>query len=93
MVMSDGVYKSIEAALDEAQNIGANQVLANMVHRCYETPGVTFSSLAQTVLDEVAHLHEEAFHRSNGGNLPHTKVRKDMTLAICKFSLKVSLKL
>ncbi|KAL5473628.1 hypothetical protein EMCRGX_G028132 [Ephydatia muelleri] len=88
MVMSDGVYKSIEAALDEAQNIGANQVLANMVHRCYETPGVTFSSLAQTVLDEVAHLHEEAFHRSNGGNLPHTKVRKDMTLAICKFSLK-----
>eukprot|EP00731_Ephydatia_muelleri_P028856 Em0020g500a len=64
MVMSDGVYKSIEAALDEAQTIGANQVLANMVHTYAQTPGVEFSSIAQSTLDQVAHLHEEAFQRS-----------------------------
>ena len=87
LVMSDGVYKSIEAAVDEAQTIGANQVLANMVHACFETPGVTFNSLAQTVLDKVARLHEEAFQRGSGENLTE---REDMTLAVCKFNFKVS---
>ena len=90
MVMSDGVYKSIEAAVDEAQTIGVNQVLANMVHACSETPGVVFSSIAQTVLEKVAHLHEEAYQRSREGILPHIEVREDMTLAICKFGVKVS---
>ena len=87
MVMSDGVYKSIEAAVDEAQTIGANQVLANIVHASAQTPGVEFSSIAQSTLDQVAHLHEEAFQRSANDNL---KRRDDMTLALCKFCFKAS---
>ena len=90
MLMSDGVYKSIEAAVEGAQTIGANQVLANMVHRCAQTPGVEFSSIAQTTLDQVAHLHEEAFQRAGKDNLPVTETRDDMTLAICKFCFKAS---
>ena len=88
MLMSDGVYKSIEAAeVEGAQTIGANQVLANMVHRCAQTPGVEFSSIAQTTLDQVAHLHEEAFLGSPA-ECPRSKAcrkRDDMTLLIYRF--------
>ena len=91
MVMSDGVYKSIEAALDEAQTIGANQVLANMVHTYAQTPGMEFSSIAQSTLAQVAHLHEEAFQRSAQQDARSPKAiacrkRDDMTLVLCTFS-------
>ena len=88
MLMSDGVYKSIEAAeVEGAQTIGANQVLANMVHRCAQTPDVEFSSIAQTTLDQVAHLHEEAFQRSAKEDVRSPKAvacrkRDDMTLIV-----------
>ena len=91
MVMSDGVYKSIEAAVDEAKTIGANQVLANMVHTYAQTPGVGFSSIAQSTLAQVAHLHEEAFQRSAQQDARSPKAiacrkRDDMTLVLCTFS-------
>ena len=90
MVMSDGVYKSIEAAVDEAQTIGANQVLANMVHTYAQTPGAEFSSIAQSTLDQVAHLHEEAFQRSAQQDVRSPKAtacrkRDDMTLIVSTF--------
>ena len=90
MVMSDGVYKSIEAAVDEAQTIGANQVLANMVHTSAQTPGVEFSSIAQSTLDQVAHLHEGAFQRSAHQDIRSPKAtacrkRDDMTLVVYTF--------
>ena len=93
MLMSDGVYNSIEAAeVEGAQTIGANQVLANMVHRCAQTPGVEFSSIAQTTLDQVAHLHEEAFQRSAQHDVRSPKAaacrkRDDMTLVVYSFAL------
>ena len=92
MVMSDGVYKCIEAAVDEAKTIGANQVLANMVHTYAQTPGVVgFSSITQFTLDQVAHLHEEAFQRSAQQDARSPKAtachkRDDMTLVLCTFS-------
>ena len=88
MVMSDGVYKSIEAAVDEAQTIGANQVLANMVHTYAQTPGAEFSSIAESTLDQVAHLHEEAFQRSAQQDPKAIACRKrdDMTLVLYTFS-------
>ena len=90
IVMSDGVYKSIEAAVDEAQTIGANQVLANMVHASAQTPGVEFSSIAQSTLDQVAHLHEEAFQRSAHQDIRSPKAtachkRDNMTLVVYTF--------
>ena len=90
MVMSDGVYKSIEAAVDEAQTIGANQVLANMVHASAQTPDVEFSSIAQSTLDQVAHLHEKAFQRSAQQDIRSPKAtacrkRDDMTLVVYTF--------
>eukprot|EP00731_Ephydatia_muelleri_P028905 Em0020g549a len=91
MVMSDGVYKSIEAAVDEAKTIGANHVLANMVHTYAQTPGVGFNSIAQSTLDQVAHLHEEAFQRSAQQDARSPKAiacrkRDNMTLVLCTFS-------
>ena len=91
MVMSDGVYKSIEAAVDEAQTIGVNQVLANMVHTYAQTLGAEFSSIAQSTLDQVAHLHEEAFQTSAQQDVRSPKAtacckRDDMTLVLCTFS-------
>ena len=90
MVMSDGVYKSIEAAVDEAQTIGANQVLAHMVHASAQARGVEFCSIAQTVLDQVAHLHEEAFQRSpeEGPQAMACRKRDDMTLLVYRFQSK-----
>ena len=87
MVMSDGVYKSIEAAVDEAQTIGANQVLANMVHTYAQTPGAKFSSIAESTLDQVAHIHEEAFQRSpeEGPQATVCCKRDDMTLLVYGF--------
>ena len=93
MLISNGVYKSIEAAeVEGAQTIGANLVLANMVHRCAQTPGVEFSSIAQTTLDQVAHLHEEAFQRSAKDDVRSPKAmacrkRDDMTLVVYAFAL------
>ena len=92
MLMSVGVYKSIEAAeVEGAQTIGANLVLANMVHGCAQTPGVEFSSIAQTTLDQVAHLHEEAFQRSAKEDVRSPKAvacrkRDDMTLVVYTFA-------
>ena len=90
MLMSDGVYKSIEAAVEGAQTIAANLVLANMVHGCAQIPGVEFSSIAQTTLDQVAHLHEEAFQRSAKEDVRSPKAvacrkRDDMTLVVYRF--------
>ena len=91
LVMSDGVYKSIEAAVDEAQTIGANQVLANMVHKHAQMQGAEFRSIAQSTLDEVVHLHEEAFQRSAQQDVRSPKAtachkRDDMTLIVSQIT-------
>ena len=88
MVMSAGVYKSIEAAVDEAQTIGAFNAVAKWFHAHVQ---IDLASASQMTLNNLAHVHEKAYMQ----NLNPTACRKrdDMTLLVYTFHDQVSNKL
>ena len=83
MVMSDGVYKSIEAAVP--QTTDASSVVAKWFYgNCAQND---FVSASQRTLKHLAQFHEKHFNEN--GNSIACK-RDDMTLLVYNFHAKVS---
>ena len=86
LLMSDGVYKSLEAESREADGLDSNKMLLNILnHELASAP--PFSLVAERVLQRIAHSHHTAFQRSAAVDSASPvavacRKRDDMTLIV-----------
>lgn len=91
ILMTDGVYKSIESNFDEHHSINANKVLVNMLERSLRTIHGQFEHLSSNLLDRIATINQDCFIKSareDGVRSPRAvacRKRDDMTLVVYKF--------
>lgn len=89
LLMSDGVYKSLEAAAGEASGLDSSKMLLNaLIHELASAP--PFSLVAEKVLQRIAHSHHEAFQSSAAVDAASAmavacRKRDDMTLIVYRF--------
>ena len=90
VLMSDGVYKSIEGIFDNKESIEANKVLLNMIDQTIQKER-TFTTVSDGVLDRLQKIHKDTYER-NARIDPRSPLanacrkRDDMTLIVYKFS-------
>lgn len=89
LLMSDGVYKSLEAASGETSGLDSNKLLLNTLNRELAS-ALSFSLVAERVLQSIAHSHHTAFQRSAAVDRASAmavacRKRDDMTLVIYRF--------
>ncbi len=90
VLMSDGVYKSIESTFDDKNLIDGNKVLTNMILRAISQQGIPADAMADYVLFRVMQIHEDCYSR-NARVDPRSPLatscrkRDDMTLIFYKF--------
>ena len=90
LLMSDGVYKSIEAVFNDPLSAEANKVLLNMILNEEKNVKDDLSILSSTVLDRIRRLHHDTYQKSakespSSPNAVNCRKRDDMTLLIYKF--------
>ena len=99
MLMTDGVYKSIEATFEQQASIDSNKVLMSMVnHEQYQLVAQNrqFGILTDRVLERIRANHEDAYKRNATVDV-RSKVavacrkRDDMTLLVHQFQRGVAL--
>ncbi len=89
VVMSDGVYKSIEAGFTDSNSVDPNKVLVGMLQNALRQNPV-IDKASDRVLRTLSQGHEDAYQR-NAKIDPRSPVavacrkRDDMTLLIYKF--------
>lgn len=89
VLMSDGVYKSIESTFSDQNMIDSNKVLTNMINRGISS-GQPFDSMADYSLFRLMQIHEDCYskHAQRNPRSPLAtacRKRDDMTLIIYKF--------
>ena len=89
VLMSDGVYKSIEGAFDDENSIDSNKVLAHMIERSVGTSR-SFTQVADGVLDRLQKVHHDCYQREASKDVRSPKAvncrkRDDMTCIVYKF--------
>ena len=94
LLMSDGVYKSIEAVLEPQTNEGieSSKVLLVMLIRYLKECG-KMEELAKNILHRIHRIHEDTYKRWTEMENPlavRCRKRDDMTLIVYKFGGKVS---
>ena len=90
LLMTDGVYKSIEAGFEESASIDSNKVLMSMLNRKREHIR-SFEVFSDRVVDRIRSIHEDTYkhHASKDVRSPiavSCRKRDDMTLLIHQFS-------
>ena len=93
MLMTDGIYKSIEAVFEQKDSIDANKVLMSTVNREKDrlaSEKRPFVVLADRVIDRIRAIHEDAYkkHAAKDVRSPVAvacRKRDDMTLLIHQF--------
>ena len=89
VLMSDGVYKSIESTFADQNSIDSNKVLTNMILHGISS-GQPFDSMADFVLFRLMQIHEDCYSK-NARRDPRSPLatecrkRDDMTLIMYKF--------
>ena len=88
VLMSDGVYKSIEGGFANQQSIEPNKVLVGMIDHVSKQPNCT--NLADLVVDRIATVHRDTYQRAASKDVRSPvavacRKRDDMTLLIYKF--------
>ena len=95
LLMSDGVYKSIEAVLEPPTNEGIESgkvLLAMLIRYLTEIHGNTHE-MADSILDRIRRIHEDTYRNWMAKESPlavQCRKRDDMTLIVYKFGGKVS---
>ena len=97
ILMTDGVYKSIESPFEQKAKIDANKVLMTMVNHEREQlvrHKRRFNVLADRVLSRIRAIHEDAYkkHATEDVRSPvavDCRKRDDMTLLIHQFAIGV----
>ena len=89
VIMSDGVYKSIESTFTDQNSINSNKVLTNMIVRGIRQ-GIPVDTMADYLLLRVMQIHEDCY-TNNARVDPRSPLatscrkRDDMTLIFYKF--------
>ena len=90
ILMTDGVYKSIESMFMEQEAIESNKVLVNMMERSLGLVHGNFNRVSDSLLERICHIHKEAYMKSAQSD-PRSPLavgcrkRDDMTLIVYKF--------
>ena len=91
ILMTDGVYKSIESTFDTKESIDSNKVLLNILQRHMQNHEGEFNERsADGVLSRVAKIHRDCYS-NNAKKDPRSdravacRKRDDMTLLVYKF--------
>lgn len=90
LLMTDGIYKSIEAGFQQTASIDTNKVLLGMVN--HEQQRVrSFEVISDRVIDRIRTIHEDTYkkHASEDIRSPvavSCRKRDDMTLLTYEFS-------
>ncbi len=91
ILMTDGVYKSIESTFETKQSIDANKVLTGMLERQINNHEGKFDTRsADGVLARVAKIHRDCYTSNSRKNSQSDlavacRKRDDMTLLVYKF--------
>ena len=91
MLMTDGVYKSVEATFAEKARIDPNKVLMTMVnHERDQLPKHRFVVLADRVVDRIRKIHEDTYKKHaeidvRSPTAVSCRKRDDITLLIYQF--------
>ena len=89
ILMSDGVYKTVEAVAGLSSNTG-NDILVGIIDQHVERNGFNNNSTAMEILKKIRHIQHDLFQKSACQD-PHSEIaianrkRDDMTLLIYKF--------
>ena len=88
VLMSDGVYKSIEGGFVNQHSIEPNKVLVGVINQVLKNQH--FSNLADGVVDRIAKIHMDTYQRAASKDVRSPvavacRKRDDMTLLIYKF--------
>lgn len=91
IVMTDGVYKSIESNFVEQHSIDANKVLVNMLDRSLSMIRGHFERLSDNLLERIATINQDCYKKSAQEDGPRSdravacRKRDDMSLIVYKF--------
>lgn len=90
VLMTDGVYKSIESAFEHQEAIESNKVLANMVDTSLARRQGEFARVSDSVLERICKIHRDTYKDSARKDPRSPKAvacrkRDDMTLLVYKF--------
>lgn len=98
VLMTDGVYKSIEAVFQDANQIEGNKVLLAMINHELPTSRSgtkSFTTVSDRVLQRLQHIHHDRYQKcakedERSENAVACRKRDDMTLLVYKFPLESS---
>ena len=89
VLMSDGVYKSIEGAFINQHSIQPNKVVVGLINHTLKWQPNS-SNVADKIVDRIAMVHKDTYQRAASVDVRSPvavacKTRDDMTLLIFKF--------
>ena len=90
VLMTDGIYKSIEALFENQDSIEANRVLVSTVDRELSKSS-NFTSVAERVVGRLAQIHHDTYQRKARVDVRSPiavacEKRDDMTLLLYRFT-------
>lgn len=90
LLMTDGVYKSLESTFDQKYAIDPNKVIVGTLERAITTSGGKFDNVADSVLARVAQIHKDCYEKnarqdSRSALAVSCRKRDDMTLLVYRF--------
>ncbi len=90
VLMTDGVYKSIESTMEQQACIESNKVLANMLEHSLEQLHGDFDRVSDSVLSRICKIHRDSYQRSarkdpRSSQAVSCRKRDDMTLLVYRF--------
>ena len=90
VLMTDGVYRSIEAGFPDSRVIDANRVIISMIDHAVRSGNQRIRTVSDKVLGRIAQIHQDMYQRSAAVDVQSPvaiscRKRDDMTLVIYKF--------
>lgn len=89
VLMTDGVYKSIEGMFENQDSIEANKVLVSTIER-ERSHSSNFATVAERVVNRIAQIHHDTYQRKAREDVRSPiavacRKRDDMTLLLYEF--------
>lgn len=90
LLMTDGVYKSLESTFDQKHAIDPNKVVIGTLERSMNMSGGKFDHVADSVVARIAQIHEDCYKRhakvdTRSPLAVNCRKRDDMTLLVYRF--------
>lgn len=90
ILMTDGVYKSIESTFDHQESIESNKVLASTLQTSLDRRQGEFERVSDSVLERLCKIHRDTYENTaridpRSPKAISCRKRDDMTLLVYKF--------